>query len=84
MHNKEHHRISITSLMDMLAETQECVNIAKRAGIADDKIILDPGVGFGKTYEMNLMDHGQAGAFPGAGLSGTSWYLQEIHDWSCS
>ena len=24
------------------------------AGIADDKIILDPGVGFGKTYEMNL------------------------------
>lgn len=23
-------------------------------GIADDKIILDPGVGFGKTYEMNL------------------------------
>ena len=22
--------------------------------IADDKIILDPGVGFGKTYEMNL------------------------------
>ena len=39
----------------MLAETQECVNIAKRAGIADDKIILDPGVGFGKTYEMNLM-----------------------------
>ena len=26
----------------------------KIAGIADDKIILDPGVGFGKTYEMNL------------------------------
>ena len=26
----------------------------KDAGIADDRIILDPGVGFGKTYEMNL------------------------------
>ena len=24
-------------------------------GIADDKIILDPGVGFGKTYEQNLI-----------------------------
>ena len=30
------------------------MRIAKRAGIADDKILLDPGVGFGKTYEMNL------------------------------
>ena len=38
----------------MLTETQECVNIAKRAGIKDERIILDPGVGFGKTYEQNL------------------------------
>ena len=43
----------------MLAETQECVNIARGAGIKDERIILDPGVGFGKTYEMNLetMNH---------------------------
>lgn len=27
---------------------------AEKVGIAKDKIILDPGVGFGKTYEMNL------------------------------
>lgn len=33
---------------------KECVRLAKEAGIADEKIILDPGVGFGKTYEMNL------------------------------
>ena len=39
---------------DFLMDMQECVNIAKNAGIADDKIMLDPGVGFGKTYEMNL------------------------------
>lgn len=39
---------------DMLRETEECVKLAKAAGIAEDKIILDPGVGFGKTYEMNL------------------------------
>ena len=40
-------------------ETQECVNIVRKAGIKDERIILDPGVGFGKTYEMNLetMDH---------------------------
>ena len=33
---------------------KEGVRIAKEAGITDDKIILDPGVGFGKTYQMNL------------------------------
>ena len=39
---------------DFIADMQECVAIAKKANVADDKIILDPGVGFGKTYEMNL------------------------------
>ena len=28
--------------------------IAKAAGVKDEQIILDPGVGFGKTYENNL------------------------------
>ncbi len=28
--------------------------IAQRAGIQDDKIIIDPGIGFGKTIEHNL------------------------------
>lgn len=39
---------------DMLEDLRETIAIAKKAGIADDKIILDPGVGFGKTYENNL------------------------------
>ena len=34
---------------------RETIAIAKKAGIKDEKIILDPGVGFGKTYEQNLM-----------------------------
>lgn len=41
-------------LEDMVEDMEECVRIAREAGVADDKIILDPGVGFGKTYEMNL------------------------------
>ena len=58
MHNKENTEYN-NFLVDMLSETQECVNIARRAGIKDENIILDPGVGFGKTYEMNLetMNH---------------------------
>lgn len=38
-------------LCDDLAQT---LAIAGAAGIADDRIILDPGVGFGKSYENNL------------------------------
>ena len=41
-------------LNDVVADLMECVRIAKDVGISDDKIILDPGVGFGKTYQMNL------------------------------
>ena len=38
----------------MKAELRETIQIAKSAGIADDQIFLDPGVGFAKTYENNL------------------------------
>jgi dihydropteroate synthase len=30
------------------------IEIAQRAGVAKDKIIIDPGIGFGKTVEHNL------------------------------
>lgn len=39
---------------DMLTDLQTSVDIALEAGVARDKILIDPGVGFGKTYEMNL------------------------------
>jgi dihydropteroate synthase len=38
----------------VLSDLRESIRIAKNAGIADDKIIIDPGVGFAKDYEMNL------------------------------
>lgn len=41
-------------LNDMCSDLEKCIARAKAAGIEDDKIMLDPGVGFGKTYEMNL------------------------------
>lgn len=39
---------------DMINDLIESVEIAKGAGIAGNRIILDPGIGFAKTYEMNL------------------------------
>lgn len=53
MHNRNNtdYRQFIPEFLD---DMRECVRLADEAGIAWDKIILDPGVGFGKTYEMNL------------------------------
>ena len=53
MHNRDNTDYQ-NFLADFMSDMRECVELAKNAGIADDKIILDPGVGFGKTYEMNL------------------------------
>jgi dihydropteroate synthase len=39
---------------DIRRELQECVDIGRNAGIPDWKIILDPGIGFGKTVPQNL------------------------------
>jgi dihydropteroate synthase len=39
---------------DIKKELMESVGIAVEAGIAEDRIILDPGIGFGKTVEQNL------------------------------
>ena len=41
----------IPEIMDYL---REGIEIARNAGIADDKIIIDPGIGFGKTVGHNL------------------------------
>ena len=39
---------------DVQTDLRESVELARQAGISEDKIILDPGVGFAKTYEQNL------------------------------
>ena len=41
-------------LEDVKRELLESVALARRAGIAEDRIILDPGIGFGKTVSQNL------------------------------
>lgn len=39
---------------DVKRELLESVSIAHSAGIPDERIILDPGIGFGKSVEQNL------------------------------
>ncbi len=44
----------IDAVKEVARSLKRSVALAKRAGIRDDKIILDPGIGFGKTLEHNL------------------------------
>lgn len=53
MHNRKE-ALYHEFMQDVAADLADTIYLAKKAGIADDKIILDPGVGFGKTYEHNL------------------------------
>ncbi|MDE7017303.1 MAG: dihydropteroate synthase [Lachnospiraceae bacterium] len=41
-------------MQEILADLSDTVQIAYQAGIEGEKIMIDPGVGFGKTFENNL------------------------------
>ncbi len=53
MHNRKE-AVYRDYLGEVITDLKESLEIAHHAGIEKDKIILDPGVGFGKTYEQNL------------------------------
>jgi dihydropteroate synthase len=54
MHNRERADPSIDIMADMASFFTRSLEIASRAGIARDKVVLDPGIGFGKTPEQSL------------------------------
>jgi dihydropteroate synthase len=53
-HNREAADPAIDILADIEAFFSRSLDIAARAGIARDRIVLDPGIGFGKTPEQSL------------------------------
>ncbi|MCR5754596.1 MAG: dihydropteroate synthase, partial [Acetatifactor sp.] len=53
MHNRNEAKYS-NFMEDVINDLKESVAIAHKVGIEDERIVLDPGVGFGKTYENNL------------------------------
>lgn len=53
MHNRKE-AVYGNYMEEVLRDLEETLEIAHKAQIAEEKIILDPGVGFGKTYENNL------------------------------
>jgi len=53
MHNRHETDPTLDIVSDMLRFYERSLKLASRAGISDDRILLDPGVGFGKTREQN-------------------------------
>ncbi|MFC7322293.1 dihydropteroate synthase [Halobacillus campisalis] len=54
MHNRNNKDYN-SLIPDMKQDLRESIEIAKQAGVQDEHIILDPGVGFAKTAEDNLL-----------------------------
>jgi dihydropteroate synthase len=55
MHNRDSADPGIDITRDMLAFFERSLAIAAKAGISLDNIVLDPGIGFGKTQEQSMM-----------------------------
>ena len=54
MHNRDGVDPAIDIMQDMIAFFQRSLDIAAKAGIAQADIVLDPGIGFGKTPEQSM------------------------------
>ena len=54
MHNRDSADAGIDIMQDILAFFTRSLKIAEAAGIAGGQIVLDPGIGFGKTQEQSM------------------------------
>jgi dihydropteroate synthase len=68
MHNREAADPKIDIVADVLAFFARSLEIASQAGIAREKIVLDPGIGFGKTPEQSIECLARLAAFKRFGL----------------
>lgn len=53
MHNRQNENYN-NLMEDIIDDLKESIKIATEAGVKTENIILDPGIGFAKTYEENL------------------------------
>ncbi|MDF2815599.1 MAG: dihydropteroate synthase [Paenibacillus sp.] len=54
MHNRQKAEYN-DFLLDVVEDLRSSVRIALNAGVSSEQIILDPGIGFAKSYEQNLL-----------------------------
>ena len=68
MHNRDAADPKVDIITDVIAFFARSLEIASRASIARDKIVLDPGIGFGKTPEQSIACLARLGEFKRFGL----------------
>ncbi|MDO8878535.1 MAG: dihydropteroate synthase [Pseudolabrys sp.] len=68
MHNREAVNPNIDIVADVIAFFARTLEIAAQAGIARENIVLDPGIGFGKTPEQSIVCLARLSEFKGFGL----------------
>jgi dihydropteroate synthase len=68
MHNRDSADAGIDIVADVIAFFERSLDIAARAGIATGKIVLDPGIGFGKTPEQSIVCLARLAEFKRFGL----------------
>jgi dihydropteroate synthase len=54
MHNRDHVDANIDIMKDIAAFFTRSLDIAAKAGVSPGNIVLDPGIGFGKTPEQSI------------------------------
>ncbi len=68
MHNREGADPAIDIMQDIAAFLARSLEIAAKAGISSDRIVLDPGIGFGKTPEQSMTVLARLGELSSFGL----------------
>ena len=68
MHNRYKAEPSINIISDVNAFFAHSIDLALRAGIARDAIVIDPGIGFGKTQEQSIEVIAKLATFKSFGL----------------
>ena len=68
MHNRYKADPTINIISDINAFFAHSIDIATRAGIPRDSIVLDPGIGFGKTPEQSMQAIARLDAFKKFGM----------------
>ena len=68
MHNRDHVDPDIDIMAEITAFFARSLSIAADAGIVREKIVLDPGIGFGKTAEQSMTALARLGELSSFGL----------------
>jgi dihydropteroate synthase len=68
MHNRDAADPAIDIVADVASFFERSLEIAARAGIARERIVLDPGIGFGKTPQQSITCIARLAAFRNFGL----------------